>query len=66
MVAVYVPNAGSTLKWLDYRCTEWDVDFRNYLKGLELKGKPVVLMGDLNIAPLDIDVYNPHGYDRYP
>ena len=66
LVAVYVPNSGSTLKWLEYRCNEWDVDFRNYLKSLELKGKPVILIGDLNVAPLDIDVYNPQGYDKYP
>ena len=66
LVAVYVPNAGSKLKWLEYRTTEWDVDFRNYLKGLELKGKPVILVGDLNIAYLDIDVYNPAEYERYP
>ena len=66
LVAVYVPNSGSSLKWLDYRVNEWDVDFRNYLKSLEMKGKPVVLIGDLNIAPSDIDVYNPQGYERYP
>ncbi|CAI2359653.1 unnamed protein product [Moneuplotes crassus] len=66
LVAVYVPNAGSSLKWLNYRVAQWDVDFRNYLKSLELKGKPVILMGDLNVAQLDIDVYNPQGYDRYP
>ena len=66
LVAVYVPNSGSNLKWLDYRCNEWDIDFRNYLKSLELKGKPVILLGDLNVAPLDIDVYNPQGYEKYP
>jgi exodeoxyribonuclease-3 len=66
LVAVYVPNSGVALKWLEYRVNEWDVDFRNYLKSLELKGKPVVLVGDLNVAPLDIDVYNPQGNDKNP
>jgi exonuclease III len=50
LVGVYVPNAGATLKWQDYRTNEWDLDFRAYLKGLERRGKPVVIAGDLNIA----------------
>jgi exonuclease III len=50
LVAVYVPNSGAALKWKDYRCNEWDLDFRAYLKGLESKGKPVVVCGDMNVA----------------
>jgi exodeoxyribonuclease III len=50
LVGVYVPNSGATLKWHEYRTNEWDLDFRAYLKGLERKGKPVVLAGDLNVA----------------
>jgi exodeoxyribonuclease III len=50
LVAVYVPNSGATLKWHHYRTHEWDLDFRAFLKGLEMKGKPVILAGDLNVA----------------
>ena len=50
LVGVYVPNSGATLKWHDYRCSEWDLDFRAYLKGLERRGKPVILCGDMNVA----------------
>ena len=50
LVGVYVPNSGATLKWHEYLTNEWDLDFRAYLKGLERKGKPVVLAGDLNVA----------------
>ena len=59
MVAVYVPNSGTGLKWLEYRTKQWDVDLRNYCKKLESKGKPVVLMGDMNVAHEDIDIYDP-------
>jgi exodeoxyribonuclease III len=59
LVGVYVPNSGATLKWHEYRTNEWDLDFRAYLKGLERKGKPVVLAGDLNVAHQDIDIYDP-------
>ena len=58
-MGVYVPNSGATLKWHEYRCNEWDLDFRAFLKGLERKGKPVLLAGDLNVAHQDIDIYDP-------
>jgi exodeoxyribonuclease-3 len=54
LVTVYVPNAGEGLKRLDYR-EKWDVDFRNYLVGLQAK-KPVIVCGDLNVAHQPIDI----------
>ena len=67
LVATYVPNAGSGLKRLDYRITQWDADFHNYLKWLEaVKEKPVVLAGDLNVAHKEIDIHNPKGKEIYP
>lgn len=59
LIGVYVPNSGATLKWHEYRTNEWDLDFRAYLKSLELKGKPIILAGDLNVAHQDIDIYDP-------
>lgn len=52
MVIADVPNAGRKLVRLAYR-QEWDVAFRNYLKGLDEK-KPVIMCGDLNVAHLEI------------
>lgn len=57
LVTVYVPNAGEGLKRLDYR-EKWDVDFRNYLVGLQQK-KPVIVCGDFNVAHQPIDIARP-------
>jgi len=58
LVSVYVPNAGDNCKRLDYRCKEWEPDFRAYLRNLQQK-KPVILAGDLNVAQHNFDVYDP-------
>jgi len=57
LVNVYVPNAQSELKRLDYRM-QWEDDFRDYLKSLE-ETKPVVTCGDFNVAHEEIDLKNP-------
>ena len=57
LVNVYVPNSGRGLVRLDYRQT-WDQDFLQYLKKLE-ETKPVVVMGDLNVAHQEIDIARP-------
>ena len=67
LVAAYVPNAGEGLKRLGYRVNEWDADFQDYLKELEVQsGKPVVLTGDLNVAHKEMDVYDPKGKEKVP
>lgn len=63
LVTVYTPNAqnhdeNKRPRRLDYRTTEWDVDFLAYVKNLEAK-KPVLFCGDLNVAHLEIDLANP-------
>ncbi|KAL4436574.1 hypothetical protein ABPG75_003713 [Micractinium tetrahymenae] len=60
LVNCYVPNSGEGLKRLDYRVNQWDKEFAAYLKGLEAR-KPVVLTGDLNVAPTELDIHNPKG-----
>jgi len=35
-------------------------EFAAYLRGLQQR-KPVVLTGDLNVAPAEIDIHNPKG-----
>lgn len=57
VVNCYVPNSGSELVRLEYR-SQWDKDMLAYLKGLEKK-KPVIFMGDLNVAHQPIDLANP-------
>lgn len=64
VVVVYVPNAGSALKRLDYRTT-WDQSFLNYLQELEKK-KPVIVGGDFNVAHREIDLARPKAnYDKH-
>ncbi len=56
VVNVYVPNSGNELVRLDYRET-WDAALLAYVKGLET-AKPVILMGDMNVAHRPIDIKN--------
>ena len=65
LVAVYVPNSGDQLQRLKYRTEEWDRDFFAYLDGLrKLKGKAVIVTGDLNVAHEEIDIFDPKGRQR--
>ncbi|EFJ52084.1 hypothetical protein VOLCADRAFT_56112 [Volvox carteri f. nagariensis] len=59
VVNVYVPNSGEGLKRLDYRINRWDGAFAKYVKGLESRGKPVIVTGDLNCAHKEIDIHAP-------
>lgn len=58
LVTCYTPNSQDELKRLDYRMT-WEDAFRDFLHGLETKGKPVIVCGDLNVAHKEIDLKNP-------
>lgn len=42
---------------LDFRVNHWDPDLVAYIKTLETR-KPVIFGGDLNVAHLDMDIYN--------
>ncbi len=56
---VYVPNSGQKLERLDYRTKSWDVDFLRYMKEVEAsRRKPVIWLGDLNVAHTYRDVWN--------
>jgi exodeoxyribonuclease-3/AP endonuclease-1 len=57
VVMVYVPNAGDGLKRLDERVGQWDSQLREKLVELA-KEKPTMLVGDLNVAHLDADIWN--------
>ncbi len=56
LVNVYTPNAGQGLKRLAYK-EAWNKDFESYVKDLDQK-KPVIVMGDLNVAHQAIDLKN--------
>ena len=56
---VYTPNAGDQLLRLTDR-QAWDRAYANYLAGLD-QTKPVIAMGDYNVAHQEIDLANPAG-----
>ena len=61
VVNAYVPNSGAGLERLNWRTKTWDPAFRAYLVGLAAT-KPVIVLGDLNVAFHDCDVGNPVTY----
>ena len=67
IVMTYVPNAGEGLKRLKYRVDEWDKDFFDYIRRIEVeRGKPVIVTGDLNVAHKEIDIYDTKGKEKIP
>ncbi|KIO13671.1 hypothetical protein M404DRAFT_993212 [Pisolithus tinctorius Marx 270] len=57
VLATYVTNAGQGLKTLSDKNT-WNRHFTTYIRALDKK-KPVIWMGDLNVAPTAQDLTNP-------
>jgi exodeoxyribonuclease-3 len=59
VVGLYAVNAGvSGCDRLEYKL-EWMSKLHLYMERLKMTGKAVIAMGDFNIAPEDIDVYDP-------
>lgn len=59
LINVYVPNAKPDLSRLKERIEEWEVNIRNLLIKLEEDYKrPIIVTGDLNVAPEEIDIKN--------
>mmetsp|Transcript_17456 Transcript_17456/g.57174 ORF Transcript_17456/g.57174 Transcript_17456/m.57174 type:complete len:399 (+) Transcript_17456:59-1255(+) len=58
VVVAYVPNSGQDLHRLGFRSETWDPALAAHVASLEAAGKPVSLIGDLNVAPLDADIWN--------
>ncbi|KIJ69015.1 hypothetical protein HYDPIDRAFT_23880 [Hydnomerulius pinastri MD-312] len=56
VVGTYVTNAGQNLKTLKEKNT-WNEHFTAHIRDLDKK-KPVIWMGDLNVAPTAIDLAN--------
>lgn len=58
VATVYTPNAKEDLSRVPLRHKQWDPAFLAYAKELEKK-KPVILMGDLNVAYTEDDLARP-------
>lgn len=72
LVNTYTPNSKSELLRLEERLV-WDEYYRDAIRLLESGsedgkrvGKPVVAVGDLNVAHAEIDLCNPHTNRRSP
>ncbi len=61
IVNVYIPNGQdlNTDKFA-YKMT-WLGHLSDYLNGLQPSGRPVIVTGDFNITPGDLDVWDPEG-----
>jgi exodeoxyribonuclease-3 len=58
VVSVYTPNSKDKLERLPLRTEQWDKAFLAYMQELE-QTKPVIFMGDLNVAHTEIDLARP-------
>jgi exodeoxyribonuclease-3 len=59
VVGLYAVNAGiNGCPRLEYKL-EWMMKLLQFMERLRMTGKAVISMGDFNIAPEDIDVYDP-------
>lgn len=65
VINVYVPNSGQNLERLGYRTDTWDRALCKYMKELE-KRKPVLLIGDLNVAHDIRDIHNFYAKPWFP
>jgi len=59
VVGCYTPNSGMKLDRLAFRTERWDPAFRAHLLALERRRGRVLVVGDLNAALRDFDVYDP-------
>jgi len=56
LVNVYAPNSGvKTFARLEWRVSIWESNFRKYLRELMETGKGVIIVGDLNVIPTNLD-----------
>lgn len=59
-INTYVPNSKPDLSRLEFRIKEWEKNMRIHINTMKTKyNKPIIITGDFNVAPNDIDVHNP-------
>lgn len=56
LINVYIPNAGTDLKRLNFKI-EWFESFFEKIKKID--NKHLIIVGDMNVAPYEIDIHNP-------
>lgn len=66
VVCCYTPNSKPRLERLNERITKWEPLFKRLVKSLIDSEKDVVVVGDLNVAPEDIDIFSPKGHHKSP
>lgn len=60
IINVYTPNSKPDLSRLEWRVMKWDRIMSNFVNHLKTTtNKSIILCGDMNVAPGDIDVINP-------
>jgi exodeoxyribonuclease III len=66
VVGVYVPNASTGLKRLQFKL-DWLAALRRRLDSLsQSQTRPVIVIGDMNVAPDERDLCNPYSNRRTP
>jgi exodeoxyribonuclease-3 len=63
LINVYVPNTKPDLSRLDYRINTWEKAVREYINKYQ-KIKPVIYVGDLNVAATEIDIHTVKGHEK--
>ena len=62
LINVYVPNSKPDLSRLKFRTEQWEKEIRNHINRIQVQFvKPIIMCGDLNVAPNEIDLHNPKG-----
>ena len=65
LVAGYFPNAATELARLPYK-RKFSRDLAAFVRARHAAGKPVVVVGDMNVAPEEIDLANPKTNRKNP
>jgi exodeoxyribonuclease III len=60
LINVYVPNSKPDLSRLTFRVSEWETNIRKHITNMKQRfsNKPIIMCGDLNVAPNPIDLHN--------
>ena len=65
LICVYAPCSGIALERLAYRVENWEEPLRRHVKALKFS-KPVMIVGDLNVAHTELDVANVRRAQNFP
>lgn len=59
VITVYTPNSKPKLERLDYRCQQWEPEFRKLVADNN-KSRHIIVCGDFNVAHTEKDIYSPN------